>query len=246
MTHLNFLKKGYVFNESKQQLEEFVAKKIKFDLDKLTIVYECENRIIDAAQTKVYADVDEFEGAHNEDKWQSLSPKDACWSVFGVYGTLGWVIKNGKPKRISMIEEECLVFDAEADEWVKSELYGKCYCTEREAIDMNEIVVVDVNGNKTIHKGIGRRIQLTEEQLKIEQELMDIITRANENDMAFFLDEDDYHLCIVNDKELHPYDYVYDEHDIEGHRKISDYIHRTDMHIICFGREGLFALPKED
>lgn len=246
MVHLNYVMRGYVFNEAKQQLEEFVAKKIKFDFETSSVIYECEGRTIDSVNSKVYADISEFEsGKRNESKWHSMHPSRACGGVYGVYATSAWIIDNGKPKEINLLGDNLLVLDAETHSWEKDYLYGNCYDSEQGAIDMNEFVVVDINGNKSIHKGFGRRIQLTEEQLKIKQELMDVLQKAKENDMRFFLNED-YRLCIVNEKELNSGDYVYYHGDCEGHREITKYVHKTDMDINCFGDDGLFAYFNED
>lgn len=247
VTTLNYLKSGYVFNKSTNKLEEFVAKKIKFDFDKGNVIYEVEMqgkiRTIYSNETPVYADVNEFEGKPNKNAWKSCYINDACWRSYGVFQSVGWFIKDGKPTMLSLADEY-IIYDVDADEFVKNHMYGKVFATEQEAIDMNEIIVVDRDGNETIHKGIGKLIQPTEEQLQVLEELKNVLSKANDCNLRLFTNYDNG-IFAINWNELDD-EYATYEGDINNGLNISRYIYNTKLYMGQFYDEGLYVREKQN
>lgn len=247
VTELNYLKSGYVFNKSTNKLEEFVAKKIKFDFDKGNVIYEVEMqgkiRTIYSNETPVYADVNEFEGKPNKGAWRLCYINNACWHSYGVCSTVGWFIKDGKPTMLSLADEY-IIYDVDAEKFVKNHMYGKVFATDQEAIDMNEIIVVDRDGNETIHKGIGKRIQPTEEQLQVLEELKNVLSKAKDCNLRLFTNCDN-DIFAVNWNELDDCYGTYDG-DVKNGLEISNYVYDTKLYLNEFYDDGLYVSLKQD
>lgn len=248
VTELKFLKSGYVFNKSTNKLEEFVAKKIKFDFDKGNVIYEVEmqgkKRTIYSNETPVYADVNEFEGKPNKGAWNLSWIQAACYHSYGVHCSAGWFIKDGKPTILSFADEY-ITYNAETDLYEKHHMYGKVFETEQQAIDMNEVVVVDKDGNETIHKGIGKRIQPTEEQLQVLEELKNVFKKVRDCKLRLFAVPDGS-ICAVNEKEIDCSEYGLYEGEISNGINISKYMYETKMYLSPCYDDGLYVSLKQD
>lgn len=247
VSELKFLKSGYVFNKSTNKLEEFVAKKIKFDFDKGNVIYEVEmqgkKRTIYSNETRVYADVNEFEDKPNKNAWKTSYSTMACYYSYGIRCYEGWFIRDGRPTMLYLIGEY-ITYNVETESYEKNHMYGKVFETKQEAIDMNEVVVVDKDGNETIHKGIGKRIQPTEEQLQVLEELKNVLSKAKNCNLRLFT-YDDGEICAANWSELND-EYANCEGDIDNGLDISTYIYSTKLYMGQFGDDGLYVSLKQD
>lgn len=181
--------KGYVFNAATGKLEEFIPLTVWFHLDDRSVSYDAivGGQCIDVKHDenfKLYESPQSFES----DKAKPFYPWDVSELLQRCNLFLdeqmkpyGWSFKKGQPYKHYL--EGCKISKHYYCE--NGEPYGPCpftlvglpqdvtiYKSREYSVAMNELVIVDKDGNETRQVGAGKRISLTLEQQKLMNEFV--------------------------------------------------------------------------
>lgn len=175
---------GFVLNQTTGKLEEFIPTKIIFDFQTESIIYKglcggVENSF-DEEDFKLYKDVESFKrGVEISDK-----RNETIHSITPFRVTIkddkpfAWTFKKGEAVLESLMRTY-IIYNVDRVTYSDGSFTYRCLRSERivksdntfywdrdAAIAMNDIVVVDRNGNEKVVPGIGKRMALNEEQSK--------------------------------------------------------------------------------
>lgn len=178
------LSEGFVLNQTTGKLEEFIPTKVIFDFQTESIIYKGlrggVESSFDEEDFKLYKDVESFKrGVEISDKRNetihSITPfritikddKPFAWTFKKGEAVLEslmrtYIIYN--VGRVTCSDGSFTYRRLGSERIVKSD--NTFYWDRDAAIAMNDIVVVDRNGNEKVVPGIGKRMALNEEQSK--------------------------------------------------------------------------------
>lgn len=199
---------GYLLNKKNGKLEEYKPISITFDTEKEIVVYRGlfwdGERVVTESDFELYASVSDYEQGKQVsmrsyslrdifhpfcrvdivgDKalaWQFVDGKAVCDDVLGYSVT--FEVHNG-----------CIYSNtAQIQEDVK------LYQSREEAIYMNDIVVVDKDGNEKSRTGFRKALKLNEEQMEAVMKFEEAWKTLNELNVNVIINSDTYETFCCN------------------------------------------------
>lgn len=255
------LSEGFVLNQSTGKLEEFIPTKVIFDFQTESIIYKglcggVENSF-DEEDFKLYKDVNSFKqgveiSANKNETIHSITPfrvtikddKPFAWTFKKGEAVLEplthtYIIYN--VERVKCIDGSFTYRFLRSERIVKSD--NTFYWDRDAAIAMNDIVVVDRNGNEKVVPGIGKRMALNEEQSKALKAAEAALKAMKDLGMRIGYDNETDRLFTFNnipDAEYSSYD------EAEGYVQIDGYTTMFDTCIDTYcGCDGLWVRCKD-
>lgn len=251
------LSEGFVLNQQTGKLEEFIPTKVIFDFQTESIIYTGLCGGVESSfreeDFKLYKDVESFKkGVEISDK-----RNETIHSITPFRVTIkddkpfAWTFKKGEAVLESLMHTY-IIYNVDRVTYSDGSFTYRCLRSERivksdntfywdrdAAIAMNDIVVVDRNGNEKVVPGIGKRMALNEEQskalkaaeaaLKTMKDLGICLGYDNESDQLFAFNK-------IPNAEYSSYD------EADGYVQIDGY---TTSLNVCFdaycGCDGLWA-----
>lgn len=255
------LSEGFVLNQTTGKLEEFIPTKVIFDFQTESIVYNglCGGveSSFDEEDFKLYKDVDSFKkgveiSANMNETIHSITPfsvtikddKPFAWTFKKGEAVLGsltntYIINN--VDCVTYSDGSSVYICPRSKQIVKSD--NTFYWNRDAAIAMNDIVVVDRNGNEKVVPGIGKRMALNEEQSKALRAAEAALKAMKDLGMRIGYDNETDRLFTFNnipDAEYSSYD------EAEGYVQIDGYTTQFDTCIDAYcGCDGLWARCKD-
>ena len=197
-------KKGYMFNQESGKLESYELIGVKFrdnhDECEYTFKLGGVEKTIVSTKMEIYADEDCFK-RHEIMPPGNLDVWEISTCIAGYRRGCIYRFHNGQAEKVSAEDIE-LYYDAQTES--VSVVDGtKYYESKEECYLWNDIVVVEEDGTERIVEALGKKVQLTDEQKKLVEQLNDNFKALHELGVRFAYDVDYGKLKCLNTNNIH-------------------------------------------
>lgn len=242
------LREGYLLNKKNGKLEEYKPIEITFDTASESVVYRgmfwSGERVIREEDFELYQSVDDYEHGNKVKSYTEWSIKDIfrpfCDVTYDENHIYAWTFSNGCAKMENIrgcsvryqLKNGYIQFD---NAFLDEEM--TIYSSREDAVNMNDVVVIDKDGNEQTRVGFHKALRLSDEQKSAIEKFKESWKMLKDLKVDIVFNENTYEVFFsneINDVETSRYCE-------NGFTQIDRYLEKTGLYVSnSFYDEGLW------